>query len=118
MVSKHKLLHISLSAEAASPIRTTLVPPNPPEILPAGLGMHIKAFTSFRHKTGAGRVRGLQGSGACDGVGTMLLGSGELPHEIWYPALPPPNREIPRDPIPPPMHDLGLIVCLACTKDS
>ena len=38
------------------------------------LGMYIKAVTSVRPKTG--RVGGLQGSGACDGVGTILLGSG------------------------------------------
>ena len=47
--------------------------------------------------------RHFRGQEDCYGLGTIILDSGELPHEFWYPSLSLAHREIPRDPISLPL---------------
>ena len=63
------------------------------------LGMCFNAVGLARLKTG--RVGVFRGRGARYGRGTIILDSGELPHEFWYPPPSLADREIPRDPISP-----------------
>ena len=64
---------------------------------PCCLGILIKAVTNVRPKTG--RVGVFRGQEARYGTGTLILDSGELPHELGYPPQPLSHREIPHDSI-------------------
>ena len=65
-----------------------------------------------------------RGQGARYGTGTLILDSGELPHELGYPPLPLSHREIPHDSISPPRAPYAQArTCrvqqpTACTKGS
>ena len=80
------------------------VPPDPPgnphHILQCRFNLHL--FSGSLHRLETGRVGVFRGQVARYGTGTLVLDSGELPHELGYPHRPLSNREITHDSISPP----------------
>ena len=100
------------------------VPPdpqgNPHHILQCRFNLHLFGGALPRLETG--RVGVFRGQGAHYGTETIILDSGELPHELGYPPLPLSHREIPHDSISPPPYARARTRRVqqptACTKGS